>query len=146
MEGIVCKMCGFISIDGSTPGNCPVCGAPSSAFEQKQDAIKVAVDSQNMTEGEKKHTPIIKVMDKECCSEGSTKVAVTVGEITHPMAKEHYIQHIDLYKNKVFLARILLTAEGLNPAGAICLKEAGAKITAVILCNVHGAWISEQQV
>ena len=41
MKGYVCKICGFISINGSAPDKCPVCGAPKTAFEEK-DAIKMS--------------------------------------------------------------------------------------------------------
>jgi len=40
MKGQVCKVCGFISIKGEAPDNCPVCGAPKTAFLVKDDAIK----------------------------------------------------------------------------------------------------------
>lgn len=41
MGGFVCKVCGYISINGSAPDNCPVCGAPKASFLEKGDAIKV---------------------------------------------------------------------------------------------------------
>ena len=52
MKGFVCKVCGFISINGSAPDNCPVCHAPKTSFEERDDAIKTAKDS------------IIKIMEK----------------------------------------------------------------------------------
>ena len=32
MKGIVCKVCGFIAINGATPEKCPVCKANARAF------------------------------------------------------------------------------------------------------------------
>ena len=57
MKGFVCKICGFISINGSAPEKCPVCGAPKKAFEEKEGAVKTAKDVNNLSELEKKtHT------------------------------------------------------------------------------------------
>ena len=64
MKGYVCKICGFISINGSAPDKCPVCGAPKTAFEEKENAIKTAQDQNNLTELEKKHVPVITLVKK----------------------------------------------------------------------------------
>ncbi len=146
MEGIVCKMCGYVSINGNAPEKCPVCGAPQSAFETKDDAIKTPADQANLTDLEKKHIPLIKVMDQGCCSDGCVKLSVTCGEIIHPMQEDHSILHIDLYKNKEFISRVILSAKELNPFAAVCLKEAGGVITAISLCNLHGTWINEESI
>ena len=66
-----------------------------------------------------------------------------MGEILHPMQPEHYINHIDFYLDKGFIARIHLTPEKLNPAGALHLKATGGELTVIELCNIHGAWIGE---
>ena len=143
MEGIVCKMCKYAAINGNAPEKCPVCGAPKSAFETKPDAIKVPANPKNMTEFEKKHVPTLKVIGEGCCTVSAFKIAAVCGDIIHPMQEDHYIQHIDFYKNKEFIARIAFTPKELNPSGAICLKEGGGLITAVSLCNLHGTWINE---
>jgi superoxide reductase len=143
MRGFECKICKFISIDGSAPERCPVCGAPKTAFEQK-DAIKTAADPKNPTEAEKKHTPAITVVRKcGLIPEGCTDVHVKVGEIQHPMLAEHFIMHIDFYIDKKFISRIHLTPEKLNPAGALHLKVSSGRLSAIELCNLHGAWINE---
>lgn len=144
MKGIVCKVCGYIAINGSAPDNCPVCHAPKTAFEEKEGAIKTAADTANLTELEKKHIPVIKVV-KKCglIPEGCQDVHVKMGEIQHPMQKEHYILHIDFYLDKEFISRVMLTPENLNPAAALHLKAKGGKLTVIELCNIHGAWISE---
>ncbi len=144
MKGFVCKVCGFISIDGAVPDNCPVCGAPKTSFEEKEDAIKTPKDAINLTELEKKHIPVIHLV-KKCglIPEGCEDVHVKMGEIQHPMLPEHYIQHIDFYIDKNFISRVILTPEKLNPAAALHLKANGGRLTAVDLCNLHGAWINE---
>ena len=143
MKGYVCKICGFISINGSAPDKCPVCGAPKTAFEEK-DAIKTPKDVNNLTELEKKHIPVVKIA-KTCglIPEGCQDVHVKMGEIQHPMQPEHYIIHIDFYIDKEFISRIILTPDKLNPAGALHLKAKTGKLSVIELCNLHGAWIKE---
>lgn len=144
MKGIACKVCGYISIIGSAPDNCPVCHAPKTAFEEKEDAIKTAADPKNLTELEKKHIPVIALV-KKCglIPEGCQDVHVKMGEIQHPMQPEHYITHIDFYLDKEFISRVILTPGSLNPAAALHLKAESGKLTVIELCNLHGAWINE---
>ena len=144
MKGFVCKVCGYISIDGSVPDKCPVCHAPKTSFEEKDDAIKTPKDVNNLTELEKKHVPVITVV-KKCglIPEGCQDVHVKMGEIQHPMLPEHYILHIDFYIDNKFISRVDLTPEKLNPAAALHLKATSGKLTVIELCNLHGAWIKE---
>lgn len=144
MKGYVCKICKFISIDGSAPDKCPVCGAPKTAFEEKEDAIKTAQDENNLTELEKKHIPVITLV-KKCglIPEGCQDVHVKMGEIQHPMQPEHFIGHIDFYIDKKFISRVILTPDKLNPAAALHLKAEAGKLSVIELCNLHGAWIKE---
>jgi superoxide reductase len=144
MKGHVCKVCQFISINGSAPEKCPVCGAPKTSFEEKADAIKTAQDPGNLTELEKKHIPVVTVV-KTCglIPEGCQDVHVKMGEIKHPMQPEHYIAHIDFYIDGGFVSRIILTPEKLNPAGALHVSAPAGKLTVIELCTIHGAWIRE---
>ncbi len=144
MKGFVCGVCGFVSIDGSAPDNCPVCGAPKSQFTEKQDALKTAKDVANIGESEKKHIPQITV-SKKCglVPAGCVDVSVKVGEIVHPMLPEHFIMHIDFYIDNKYVSRVMLTPVALNPAATIHLKGTGSKVQAVEVCNVHGAWFNE---
>lgn len=143
MKGFVCKGCGYISITGSAPDKCPVCGAPKTAFEEK-DAIKIPADKGNMNESEKKHVPAITVV-KKCglIPEGCQDVHVKVGEIQHPMDADHYIQHIDYYIDKEFISRVILTPGKVNPAAALHLKAGSGTLTAIEFCIKHGNWINE---
>lgn len=144
MKGIVCQVCGFVSINGSAPEKCPVCNAPKTSFKEKEDAVKIALDANNLTEAEKKHIPVITVV-KKCglIPEGCQDVHVKMGEIQHPMQPEHYIQHIDFYVDNEFISRVILTPDKLNPAAALHLKAKAGKLAAIELCNLHGAWVKE---
>lgn len=140
MKGFVCKVCGFISINGSAPDSCPVCRAAKTSFEER-DAIKTAQDDAKAGE---KHTPVITIV-KKCglIPEGCQDVHVKVGSVQHPMLQEHYITTIDFYIDKEFLSRVQLTPEKLNPAAALHVKATSGKLSVIEHCNVHGAWIQE---
>lgn len=144
MKGFVCKVCGYISINQTAPENCPVCHAPKTAFQEKDDAIKTPRDASNLTEAEKKHLPVIAIV-KKCglIPGGCQDVHIKVGEIQHPMEEKHFIMHIDFYIDKEYISRVILTPEKLNPAAALHLKASSGKLTAIELCNVHGAWLNE---
>ena len=144
MKGFVCKVCGFISINGEAPEKCPVCGAPRMSFEEKEEAINTPGDANNLSETEKKHIPVIVIV--KACSlipEGCRDAHAKIGQIQHPMQAEHYIEHIDFYLDNEFLARIHLTPDKLNPAGALHLKAENGKLTVIEFCTLHGAWIGE---
>lgn len=144
MKGYVCGVCGFVSIDGSAPDKCPVCGAPKSQFTEKTDALKTVTDVAKAGESEKKHIPQI-IINKQCglFPEGCSQVSVKVGEIVHPMLPEHFITRIDFYIDKKYVSRVMLTPEKLDPAATIYIKAIGAKLQAVETCNVHGSWYNE---
>ena len=146
MKGYVCKVCNFISINGRAPEKCPVCGSPRTAFEEKENAINTPKDANNLSELEKKHIPVVKVV-KTCglLPENCQDVHVKIGEIQHPMQAEHYIMRIDFYIENEFISRMYLTADKLNPAATLHLKAQSGKLTVIELCNIHGAWINEAE-
>ena len=144
MKAFVCSVCKYRSINGSAPERCPVCGAPKKAFEETENAINEPKDSKNLSDSEKKHIPAITVV-KKCglIPEGCHDVHAKVGEINHPMDPNHYIAHIDFYIDKEYVSRVALTPGKLNAAACLHVKAGGGTISAIELCTVHGAWISE---
>ncbi|MBD3271502.1 MAG: hypothetical protein GF384_03050, partial [Elusimicrobia bacterium] len=86
MKGIVCKVCGYVALDGKAPEKCPACGAPKKSFEEKEDALKTSSDEKELGE---KHVPVIKVI-KTCglIPDGCTDVQVKIGSTIHPMKQE----------------------------------------------------------
>lgn len=138
MKGFICEECGFVSLKGA-PDNCPVCGAPRKSFQEK-DTIKTVND-----EGpSEKHVPVIKIV-KQCglMGEGCTDVHAKIGEVAHPMEAKHSIQFIDFYVDDEFVERVTLTPS-LNPAAGAHVKANSGKLTVIEFCNLHGHWISEQ--
>ena len=145
MDKYVCQICGHINLAEELPDNCPVCGAPKDKFKETKGAIKLPGDSSNKVESEKKHIPQITV-NKECSLiDGCADIHARVGEIIHPMVKEHFIMYLDFYLDSRFAARLHLTPEKLNPAGCLHIREAKGKIAVISHCNVHGNWITETE-
>jgi len=144
MKGNICKVCKFISINGDAPDKCPVCGAPKTSFEEKENAVRTAQDEANLSE---KHVPVITLV-KKCglIPQGCQDAHVKVGEVQHPMLAEHYIMHLDFYIDNEFISRVILTPGKLNPAAALHLKAEKGKLSVIELCNLHGAWIKETNI
>ena len=77
-----------------------------------------------------KHVPVYTVKDG--------KVFVSIGEVAHPMAEEHYIEWVSL-KTKLGNQR-----KALKPGDApqVCFSMCdGDEVEAVYAyCNLHGLW------
>lgn len=144
MKAFVCGVCGFISLDGTAPEKCPVCGAPKKAFSEKEEAIVTPSSATEKVEANKKHIPAL-LVKKQCglIPDGCTDVHVKIGEIVHPMLPEHYIMRIDFYIDRQFVSRVQLSPGKINPAACFHLKVSSGKISAVGTCNLHGSWLSE---
>lgn len=107
-------------------------------------------DPNNLTDLEKKHTPVISAPDHLKAGE-SFEVTVEVGKLlAHPNEPGHFIEWIDLYANWVFLARISLTAVTTQPTLKIPVTlPHGLKsmtLRAFERCNLHGVWESTKEV
>ena len=77
-----------------------------------------------------KHVPVYTV-------EGG-KVLVTVGEVEHPMAEEHYIEWISLQTKSGNQRKVLKPGDAPKVCFALC---EGDEVEAVYAyCNLHGLW------
>ena len=145
MSTFECSVCGHIEF-GAAPDACLVCRANKDAFSENPDAIKRPADPANLSEGDKKHIPVIKVDgDCKCSADGCTCVSATVGEIVHVMQEEHLIRYLDFYLDDAFISRVWLSADKTNPFAKLCLKATSGKVTVVENCNVHGSWATDVQ-
>ncbi len=100
-------------------------------------------DPANMTEMEKKHTPVIECPDTVKAGE-PFQVKIRVGEIPHVMDEGHHIQWLDIYSRQNFLARVDLTPVFTKPEVTITLVKGGKHRTSTLRvierCNLHGQW------
>lgn len=146
MNTYVCKICGYVSFNDA-PDKCPVCGAAKQAFNLNNEAIKKPADPANLTDGDKKHIPVIKLA-KQCglVGPGCVDAHIKIGEILHVMEEKHYIMYIDLYHDYEFIGRYHMHPAKVNPVLGVHLKVSSGKITALENCNVHGRWVSEADI
>lgn len=104
----------------------------------KDKGVPVVCCGQIMTElvagtsdgAREKHVPVYKV-------NGST-VHVSVGEVTHPMIPEHYIEWIAL-QTKTGVQRKELKP-GEKPEACFALCDGDEVVAVYAYCNLHGLW------
>ena len=115
---------------------CEHCGNIIEMVEDK--GVPVMCCGQKMTElvpgttdaAVEKHVPSYVV-------EGN-KVIVTVGEVEHPMAEEHYIEWVSIQTKQGNQRKALKPGEAPKICFSIC---EGDEVEAVYAyCNLHGLW------
>jgi len=88
----------------------------------------------NTTDGAKeKHVPVI-------VREGNL-VTVKVGEVAHPMTKEHYILFVELVAGETVYRHDF--KEGDTVAEATFMIESQGPLIAREYCNLHGFWATK---
>jgi len=106
-------------------------------------------DPANMTDLEKKHTPVIDCPDSVKPGE-PFKVSIKVGEMPHVMEEGHHIQWIDVYSGENFNARIDLTPVFTRPEITVTLQKGGKHRTSTLKvierCNLHGQWEATKEI
>lgn len=115
-----CKNCGKIIVivkDTKLPTIC--CG------EAMQELVPGVTDA-----AAEKHVPVISV-------EGNV-VTVSVGEVSHPMLEEHYIEWVLLQTNKGIQKKWLKPGE--EPKVRFILDEGEKAVAAYEYCNLHKLW------
>ena len=110
-----------------------------------EEKINKPADPNNLTEGEKKHIPIINVPETIVAGE-PFDVTVEVGIIPHVMEEKHHIEWIELYLNDKKMGRAELSLENKKAEATFTVKAdkslAGkeSKLQALENCNIHGLW------
>ncbi|MFU8779483.1 MAG: desulfoferrodoxin family protein [Kiritimatiellia bacterium] len=138
-----CRTCGHIEFN-EVPEKCLVCRSPQTVFHENPDAIKKPADPAGLTDGDKKHVPVLHVTDCGLLT-GCKDVHVTVGDIEHVMDPKHYILYVDFYLDYRFISRVWLAPSVCKPAASIHLAVQSGTVTAIESCNVHGNWMGEIQ-
>lgn len=106
------------------------------------DEINKAADGANMTDLEKKHTPVIHVPGEVTAGE-PFEVAVNVGELlAHPNENAHYISRVELYTEEyIMLGRAHLTpAKSVPMVKFTVILDKSQTLRAYSDCNLHGTW------
>ena len=91
-----------------------------------------------------KHLPLCPNISGLCISGADTsdccKLTVKVGQITHPMTEEHYIQWILLQTNQGIYRKMLTPSEA--PKASFYLQKDEKVIAIYSYCNIHGLWVN----
>ena len=141
MAVFICGSCGHIEFN-QAPDSCPACGAPGSQYSRNDKVFEESAEKSK--EGAVKHIPSVQV-NKVCGlipENDCIDVLIRIGETLHPMMAEHFIKFIDCYIDNKYVGRTLLTP-AMNPSVIFHLKDKGAKVQIVELCNLHGHWRTE---
>ena len=123
---------------------------PHQHHEQCDDdlfcGVNWAKDPDNMTDLEKKHTPVITApatVKKDECFD----VTVEVGKLlAHPNARYHFFGFIELYADDTYLGRQDFTPVTTCPIARFCvnLEHGHGRLRAFASCNLHGIWEGEK--
>lgn len=116
--------------------------------EYSLKGVNKAKDEKNMTDMEKKHTPVIHVPEKLRANE-PFNVKVNVGELlTHPNELSHYINWVALYDEEyTFLGMATLAPAVSYPRVKFTLSlDEPTTLRAFEFCNLHGLWQGKRKV
>jgi len=119
-----CNICGnIVEVLHTGAGELVCCNKPMELMTEKKS-----------DDGLEKHVPVIKKVN------GGVKVSV--GSVSHPMVKEHYIEWIELIINSQVIRRELKADE--KPEATFKTSENEKdNIKARAYCNIHGLWSSK---
>lgn len=100
--------------------------------------------SKEMSDLEKKHTPVIEAPDAVKAGE-SFEVEVEVGKLlAHPNEAGHHFQWIELWHGDTFLVRLDLTPVFSDPKLVTWITlthpHDDLSLRALARCNLHGVW------
>ncbi len=112
-----CKKIVAIVKDAPVPTMC--CGKPM------REIIPGTTDA-----AVEKHVPVVK-------QEGRS-VEVSIGEVTHPMLEEHFIEWISIETKEGYQIKKLTPAS--EPKAVFVLSETDELAAAYEYCNIHGLW------
>lgn len=119
-----CDICGNI-IESLWNGKTTISCCGQSMRELVADTVDAAKE---------KHVPVI-------VKEGN-KVTVKVGDVPHPMTKEHYILFVELLIGDKVLRHDF--KEGDTVAETVfVVEDSNAPLAAREFCNLHGLWASK---
>ena len=117
---LICKKCGnIVKIIHESGTSIMCCG------EKMEELIPGTVDA-----AKEKHVPVYITEEN--------KVNVTVGEISHPMQEEHYIEWISIqtkYGNQIKKLKA-----GEKPEACFALCDGDSIEAVYAYCNLHGLW------
>ncbi len=120
--------------------NKPISEREKKIINRSQMEIK---DPENPTKLELKHTPEIKIGDKDDLDYTEIKITIGTG-IIHPSTKAHWIDYIKLFADDELIGDVEYEAGMASGYTVFKIKtEDIHKLRAECGCNIHGIWHSE---
>ncbi|MFC2019382.1 desulfoferrodoxin [Chloroflexota bacterium] len=115
-----CNDCGNIAeVLHAGDGTLVCCKQPMELLQEKTSDV-----------GQEKHVPVIEITDKG--------IKVKVGEVSHPMEEQHYIEWVEIIADGASCRKFLKPVD--KPEAEFDVKP--QKVTAREYCSVHGLWKS----
>jgi len=102
------------------------------------------LDSNNLTELEQKHWPVIEPIHPK--ENVKFAVKVTVGKVLHPMTEEHQIIYIEAFYGNRPVGKIFLKPGDEPKATFDVVGKAGEIFKVFEFCNLHGLWQNELEI
>lgn len=103
--------------------------------------VNTPLDTNNLIDLEKKHMPVISAPATGKIGQ-PISVTVEIGKLlAHPNELGHHIEWLDIYEDKLYLARVDFAAGRVSPKATfeLTLKKGGL-LRAFASCNLHGIW------
>lgn len=122
---------------------CSICGNILEAIHDADVTPECCgVEMEVLTAGEtdgatEKHVPVIQISDID---NDKKHVQIKVGEVQHPMSKEHCIEWIILKTDRGVYRKCLKQDE--EPAVGFCIAKEECVRAAYAWCNLHGLWVN----
>lgn len=121
-----CELCGNITeVLHTGAGELVCCGVSMILLEEKR-----------LEEGNEKHLPVMEKLSTDVCK-GGDGVKVKIGEVSHPMEENHYIEWVEVKTKDDKVGKKFLKP-GQSTEMEFHTRENIVEIRA--FCNVHGLW------
>jgi len=105
-------------------------------------------DFKNLTDLEKKHLPVLEAPETVAPGE-CFELLVEVGKLlAHPNEQNHFIQFLDVYADRTYLARVDFTAVSAcaKVTLRLALEAPAEELRAYAHCNMHGTWVGSRPI
>lgn len=122
MKCYYCELCGNLFEVVDDAGVNPVCCG------QNMKSVEANSDD---TASKEKHVPVVE-------KEGFI-TRVKVGDVPHPMGREHYIEWIEVETDKGVYRKFLDV--GVEPEAEFIINEKENIKNVYAYCNLHGLWV-----
>ena len=134
-----CEICGNITeVLHSGVGELVCCGQPMKLITEKtkDEGQEKSINAKALLD---KHLPIIERLPDNICR-GGDGIIVKIGEIPHPMEKEHYIEWVEVKTKAGKIGKQFLKP---GDSTEIEFQTRDDIVEVRVYCNIYGLWIKK---